>query len=86
MVPFTRRTFLGSLAASAIGSASAAPAVLTRPIPSTGEAIPLVGLGSWITFNVGNDPVARDACAQVIQAFFDSGGRLIDSSPMYGSS
>jgi len=35
---------------------------------------------------VGNDPVARDACAQVMGAFFDSGGRLIDSSPMYGSS
>jgi len=45
-----------------------------------------VGLGSWITFNVGNDRIARDACAQVMRAFFDSGGRLIDSSPMYGSS
>src|SRR2546430_15254949 len=60
--------------------------VLSKPIPSTDEELPAVGLGSWITFNVGNDPIARDACAQVMGAFFDSGGRLIDSSPMYGSS
>jgi len=44
-----------------------------------------VGLGSWITFNVGNDPVARDASTEVMRAFFQAGGRLIDSSPMYGS-
>jgi diketogulonate reductase-like aldo/keto reductase len=46
----------------------------------------VIGLGSWITFNVGNDRVARDACAEVMRAFFDAGGRMIDSSPMYGSS
>ena len=46
----------------------------------------MVGLGSWITFNVGNDTVARDACTEVMGAFFGAGGRLIDSSPMYGSS
>jgi diketogulonate reductase-like aldo/keto reductase len=57
-----------------------------RRIPSSGEAIPLVGLGTWITFNVGNDVRARDACAEVVRAFFANGGRLIDSSPMYGSS
>ena len=48
--------------------------------------MPVVGLGSWITFNVGDDPVARDACADVMRAFFEAGGRMIDSSPMYGSS
>ena len=63
-----------------------APAPQTRAIPRSGEAVPLVGLGSWITFNVGNDAVAREACADVMQAFFGAGGRLIDSSPMYGSS
>lgn len=62
------------------------PMVLTRRIPASGEAMPAVGLGTWITFNVGNDPRARDACAEVMGAFFASGGRLIDSSPMYGSS
>jgi diketogulonate reductase-like aldo/keto reductase len=60
--------------------------ILTRAIPSSGEALPVVGLGSWITFNVGIDRVARDACAEVMRNFFDAGGRLIDSSPMYGSS
>lgn len=60
--------------------------VLTRPIPSTGETLPVVGLGTWITFNVGNDPQARDSSAEVMRAFFADGGRLIDSSPMYGSS
>ncbi len=48
--------------------------------------LPVVGLGSWITFNVGDDPVARDACAEVMRNFVDAGGRIIDSSPMYGSS
>lgn len=59
---------------------------VTKPIPSSGEPLPVVGLGTWITFNVGNDPRARDACAEVVRAFFARGGRVIDSSPMYGSS
>lgn len=83
-----RRTLLSSWPALApaglLAQAPAAP--LTRAIPSSGERIPLVGLGSWITFNVGNDPAARAECAQVMRAFFAAGGRLIDSSPMYGSS
>src|SRR5690349_3068226 len=84
-----RRQVLGALAGGAaalLAPARAVAAPLTRPIPSSGEALPLVGLGSWITFNVGNDPVARDACSEVMRAFFAGGGRLIDSSPMYASS
>ena len=95
-----RRSFLKSLAAAGAaaslgpsfaagrpGRAAAGPAPrLARPIPSSGEPLPLVGLGSWITFNVGDDAAARDSCAEVIRAFFEGGGRLIDSSPMYGSS
>lgn len=46
----------------------------------------MVGLGTWITFNVGDDPQARDARAEVVRAFFEAGGGMIDSSPMYGSS
>ena len=46
----------------------------------------MVGLGSWITFNVGNDTAARATCVEVVRAFFADGGRMIDSSPMYGSS
>jgi diketogulonate reductase-like aldo/keto reductase len=83
------QSFLGISAGIVFGRlVEAAPqrALLTRPIPSTGEALPVIGLGSWITFNVGNDRVARKACAEVMRNFFNAGGRLIDSSPMYGSS
>jgi diketogulonate reductase-like aldo/keto reductase len=88
----TRRTILqGMLAATAAALAPfkvqaqvASPA--TRPIPSSGEQLPLVGLGSWITFNVGRDKKLLDECAAVIAAFFAAGGRMIDCSPMYGSS
>ncbi len=84
----TRRTFLQASAAAtflptALSAAEAGPA--TRAIPSSGEALPMVGLGSWITFNVGDDPKLRDECAAVMAAFFAAGGRMIDSSPMYGS-
>ena len=74
--------------ALAQGALSTAPTpdLLMRPIPSSGESVPAVGLGSWITFNVGKDLAARRQCAEVMRAFFDAGGRLIDSSPMYGSS
>jgi len=64
----------------------AAGPILTRAIPSSGEMLPVVGLGSWRTFNVGDDPQARDECVAVMRGFFARGGRLIDSSPMYGSS
>jgi len=89
----SRRSFLGVLAAAGAGAvlrpaagASQVSALLTRPIPSSKEALPLIGLGSWITFNVGEDEVARASCADVMRTFFVSGGRIIDSSPMYGSS
>ena len=90
---WTRRRTLQAIAAAGACAALAPSAlraqprpILTRPIPSSGEALPVVGLGSWITFNVGNDPVARDACTDVMRAFVEAGGRMIDSSPMYGSS
>lgn len=76
---------LGGGTALPLRAAAEAAAPLTRRIPSSGEAIPLVGLGSWITFNVGNDRAARAECAAVMREFFAAGGRMIDSSPMYGS-
>jgi len=86
-LPLLMPPVLGALGAWAGTDARAAtPAVATRPIPSSGERLPVVGLGSWITFNVGSDRAARDACAEVMRAFFAAGGRMIDSSPMYGSS
>lgn len=80
-------------AASAAGPASsggaprsnAAPDLLHKPVPSSGERLPVIGLGTWITFNVGADPVARASCAAVLRAFLDGGGQVVDSSPMYGS-
>ena len=88
-MPISRRR-LGQTALAAAALASIRPAEaaepLLRPIPSSGELLPAVGLGSWITFNIGDDPVLRDECAEVMRAFFANGGRMIDSSPMYGSS
>ena len=60
--------------------------LLTRPIPSSNERVPVIGLGSSRTFNVGDDPHGLDNVTEVIRHFFDAGGSLIDSSPMYGSS
>ena len=93
MPRMSRRALLASIGAAGAASvlrpltASAQRgSILTRAIPSSGERLPLVGLGSSITFNVGDDVAARNASAEVMRAFFRDGGRLIDSSPMYGSS
>lgn len=83
-----RRTLL-QFGPALVGSAAwaqQAPQPLLKRIASSGEAIPAVGLGSWITFNVGDDTQARATCTEVMRQFFAAGGRLIDSSPMYGSS
>ena len=60
--------------------------LLTKPIPATGEQLPVIGMGSWITFDVGDDKAARAERVKVLQAFFDGGGAVVDSSPMYLSS
>ena len=79
--------FLGGAAAAAALPAGAQQGALTRPIPATGERVPVVGLGTWITFDVGaEDSPARRARGDVLRAFLDAGGTLVDSSPMYGSS
>jgi aryl-alcohol dehydrogenase-like predicted oxidoreductase len=58
----------------------------TRPIPSTGEPLPVVGCGTWRTFDVGDDAAAEARLADVLRVLFAAGGSVIDSSPMYGSS
>jgi diketogulonate reductase-like aldo/keto reductase len=60
--------------------------MLTRAIPSTGETLPVIGLGTWQTFDVAGRPAERERLGAVLQAFVELGGRLIDSSPMYGRS
>ena len=89
---FSRRAVLASLAAlgatgfAGPGRAAAAPGLMTRAIPASGEALPVIGMGSWITFDVGSDQDARDVRVEVLRAFFEAGGGMVDSSPMYGSS
>jgi len=72
--------FAGQLAQANLG------VPILRTIPSSGEAVPVVGMGSWITFNVGGDQRLRDQRAEVLREFFARGGKVIDCSPMYGSS
>ena len=82
-----RREFLGGLAGLAMsGAVMAAGPMHTRRIPATGEMLPVIGLGTWQTFDVGGDAGARGPLRDVLKALFDAGGRVVDSSPMYGTS
>ena len=63
-----------------------AAAMIQRPIPRSEESLPVIGLGTWQTFDVGNDARARAQLKQVLSEFARLGGKVIDSSPMYGSS
>ena len=60
--------------------------MLTRTIPGTGETLPVIGLGTWHVFDVGADAAARAPLRDVLRTFFAAGGRMVDSSPMYGTS
>jgi aryl-alcohol dehydrogenase-like predicted oxidoreductase len=71
---------------SSFGQTPAPAHMNTRPVPSTGEALPVVGCGTWRTFDVGDNAQAQAALADVLRILFDNGGSVIDSSPMYGSS
>ena len=92
----SRRRFLQLMALGLAGGVSGlglprfaragSDAFLSKAIPSSNEQIPVIGLGSSRTFNVGSDPRGLDNVAEVMRHFFNAGGTLIDSSPMYGSS
>jgi diketogulonate reductase-like aldo/keto reductase len=91
-VSLSRREALALLAAAAAAGAGAgpagarpAPAMLARPIPSTGEPLPAVGLGTWRTFDVGAGAAERAPLRGVLERFAARGGRVVDSSPMYGA-
>lgn len=60
------------------------PAILQRPIPFSGEKLPAIGLGSWQVFDVGPDAAERQPLEEVLSRFAALGGRVVDSSPMYG--
>ncbi len=90
-IKLNRRGFLklaASTAATIAGpqwAAASERVPLTKPIPRTGERLPVIGMGTWITFNVGDDPAALAVRTEILRAFFAGGGGMIDSSPMYGS-
>jgi diketogulonate reductase-like aldo/keto reductase len=86
-----RRKFLlaGVAAAAGVGfganrASGRSQAPILRRIPATGEELPVIGLGTSGTFDVGGAPEVRASLAEVLNAFFENGGKVIDSSPMYG--
>ena len=86
-LPLTRRMALRLLAAAAAAPirAASAESLLARRIPSSGELLPALGLGTWRTFDVGAGAVERAPLKEVLVAFVALGGRVVDSSPMYGT-
>src|SRR3970040_127755 len=82
-----RRALLGALAGLALTRAAhGTERMHTRAIPSSGEALPVIGLGTWQTFDVGGNAAAQAPRKEVLQALFEAGGRVVDSSPLYGAS
>lgn len=61
------------------------PRMLERPIPGSGEKLPVIGLGTWQVFDAGADAAARGPLRETLAAFAKGGARLVDSSPMYGA-
>ena len=86
--PLSRRAVLRLMVAAAAAGparAGAASAIRQSPIPSSGERIPTVGVGTWRTFDVGASAAERAPLKEVLRQFVGLGGRVVDSSPMYGA-
>ncbi|NND12079.1 MAG: aldo/keto reductase [Flavobacteriaceae bacterium] len=93
MSAYTRREASKLLGAAALGTLimpslafTNARSIMKRKIPSSGEELPVVGLGTWQTFDVGNNAEKRAQLSQVLLKMKELGGAMIDSSPMYGTS
>src|SRR5947207_11248693 len=86
----SRREFMkasvGAGAFALAGGSAVADSIRTKPIPKTGETLPVIGLGTWQTFDVGASRSAREPLKEVLRGFVRLGGSVIDSSPMYGKS
>ncbi|RZL94778.1 MAG: aldo/keto reductase [Variovorax sp.] len=89
--PLRRSGFLRLGAGSALGTlipfktpAQTSSRMTTRPIPATGEALPVIGCGSWIGFDHAPDSGEFQRLPGVLDALFVAGGSVVDSSPMYG--
>jgi diketogulonate reductase-like aldo/keto reductase len=89
-VKCTRRRFLeagaAALGAILMSVESRGSAALERPIPKTGEPLPAIGLGTWQVFDIAGDRSAMAEAKDTLKLFVEHGGRVVDSSPMYGSS
>ncbi|HEY8249661.1 MAG TPA: aldo/keto reductase [Burkholderiales bacterium] len=82
-----RRALLAFLAsAAALRPALAQDRIMTKQIPSTREPLPIIGVGTWQTFDVGADSAARTPLREVLKLMTQSGRGVVDSSPMYGTS
>lgn len=93
----TRRHVVSSLAWSLAGlalvpgraalaaAAAAADGMQTRPVPSSGERLPVIGMGTADSFNVGDSPAEREPLREVMRRFFAGGAALIDTAPSYDS-
>ncbi len=78
-------TAAGAATAGAWAASEPAPSgLMMRLIPSSGEGLPAIGLGTWQTFDVGTGAAERAGISAVLSAFVEEGGRVLDSSPMYG--
>jgi diketogulonate reductase-like aldo/keto reductase len=80
-----RRALLAAFAAATVTPALSQPRVMTKRIPVSGEELPAIGIGTWQTFDVRADPIERAPLREVLKAFAEAGGRVVDSSPMYGA-
>ena len=77
--------FLGGLGSVVHGAGPRpGPSMNSRIIPSSGEALPVLGIGTWQTFDVGHSEAERAPLREVLRLLFEAGGSVIDSSPMYG--
>jgi diketogulonate reductase-like aldo/keto reductase len=87
----TRAAFLGTAGAAAVAAGRSLAQTASgarmhqRKIPANGELLPVVGCGTWRTFDVGAKPEDRAPLAEVLRVLFEAGGSVIDTSPMYGS-
>jgi diketogulonate reductase-like aldo/keto reductase len=76
---------LGLRAQQQLGQQASDMTPIQRPIPSTGELLPVMGMGTSRTFDTAGDAQSLASLSEVMQAFFSAGGKVIDSSPMYGN-
>jgi diketogulonate reductase-like aldo/keto reductase len=86
--PARRKAIAASGAAALLALAPdvmSAPAdLITRPIPKSGERLPAIGIGTWQTFDVPAGELARTELKDTLRRFAELGGKVVDSSPMYG--